>query len=272
MKRTHADRIQENITLYERIASEYQRRHGEIYNEIEQARLHEALREAIAQVRSAKGRVTAFDLGCGAGNLTRHLLELGCTVTTADVTPSFVRMASEIDPDNTIPFVLNGTDLSEIPDSSYDFIATYSVLHHIPDYLHIISEMARVVRPGGIVYLDHERCEAYWNDNAILREYLNINAEKRGLLWYVRRLISPAWWVKKAKKIRNPRYQEEGDIHVWPDDHIEWQKIREVLNHADMEIIRDEDYLHYQAQHDIRSYESYREKCADMRIIVARKR
>lgn len=272
MKTIHADKIRENIELHERIASKYEERHGEIYNEIEQTRLHDALATAVSEVRSASGQVSAFDLGCGAGNLTRHLLRLGCVVTVADVTPSFVRMATEIDPDNTLPFVLNGSDLSEIQDHSYDLIATYSVLHHIPDYLLIIKEMARVLRPGGVLFLDHERSESYWEDDPILQQYFSLNAEKRGVFWYLQRLASPTWWVKKLKKLKDPRYQEEGDIHVWPDDHIEWPKIREVLSRANMEIIRDEDYLHFQSHHDIRMYESFRDKCTDMRLLVARKR
>ena len=34
-------------------------------------------------------------------------------------------------------------------------------------------------------------------------------------------------WV--IRKFINPRYRREGDIHVFPDDHIEWDKIIEVV-------------------------------------------
>ncbi|RPI68094.1 MAG: class I SAM-dependent methyltransferase [Ignavibacteriae bacterium] len=268
---TNADKVRENIDLHERIASRYDDRHGEIYNDVEQERLHHELEHAVRLVTSSSGQPRVFDLGCGSGNLTRHLLALGCHVTTADVTPTFVKMASALDPANTTPYVLNGVDLSEIPDASFDLAATYSVLHHIPDYILIVQEMARIVKPGGIVYLDHERCERYYQNDAVLQRFFTLTKEHLTVRWYISQLLRPAWWVKRWKKTLNPRYQEEGDIHVWPDDHIEWPRIRETLQHAGMKIERDHSYLHFQSRYDRGVYEQYRSQCEDMRVLIARK-
>ena len=36
-------------------------------------------------------------------------------------------------------------------------------------------------------------------------------------------------YIGKFKRIFNPRYANEGDIHVWEDDHIEWDKIDSMM-------------------------------------------
>ncbi|USN54842.1 MAG: methyltransferase domain-containing protein [Candidatus Peribacteria bacterium] len=36
----------------------------------------------------------------------------------------------------------------DLPDASFEIIATYSVLHHIPDYVSALNEMCRLVKSG----------------------------------------------------------------------------------------------------------------------------
>lgn len=261
--------IKNNVDAHEAFANVYGDRHPEIYNPTEQQRLRNCLERAVELI-SSDGK-SAMDYGCGDGNLTRHLLNLGCHVTTADVTPSFTEISSRIDPSNTTPFILNGVDMREIDENTFDFVATYSVLHHIPDYLGAIREMARVLKPGGVLYLDHERCEDFWSPNSERDSFFNRYEEHRGPSWYARRLVSPAWWSKRIKKWKDPRYQEEGDIHVWPDDHIEWPEIRNLLSSLHFDTLTDDDYLHCQLQYDLADYKSASEKFTDMRVLVARK-
>ena len=51
---------------------------------------------------------------------------------------------------------LSGDFPLPFPDRHFGFAATYSVLHHIPDYLEAVRELARVVDVGGVLYIDHE--------------------------------------------------------------------------------------------------------------------
>jgi len=213
-----------------------------------------------------------MDYGCGAGNLTSHLVRLGHNVTAADVTPSFTKITTALDPAHITPFVLNGSDMHEIESNTFDLIATYSVLHHIPDYLSAIKEMIRVIKPGGIVYLDHEASPEHWKPSQALSEFRSKTAVKPSISSYVVRLLSPKWWVKRVRKTINPRYAEEGDIHVWHDDHIEWDSIRKLLNNEGVEILRDESYLLYQPHYNEQVWREYRNRCTDMHIVVGRKR
>lgn len=51
-------------------------------------------------------------------------------------------------------------------------VATYSVLHHVPDYLKIVDEFVRVLKPGGVIYIDHEVSPSYWEINDTYQSYL----------------------------------------------------------------------------------------------------
>lgn len=266
-----SQQIHENITRHERIAAAYDKRHAEIYNDVEQQRLRGAISLAVQAITSGTAPVYACDLGCGAGNLTRHLLAESCRVTAADVTPSFVTMVTQIDPERIDGLLLNGADLSNVPDATYDMVATYSVLHHIPDYLAIVREMARIVKPGGVVFIDHEWSSEHWNPSAALLEYRALTKQPRDISWYTSRLLRPRWWHTRLKQLFDPRYQEEGDIHVWPDDHIDWDLIESTLQQAGCSIVTAQDYLLFEPHADPRTHQEFSKRCANMRLCIARR-
>ncbi len=265
-----SERIADNIARHENIAYKYDQRHGEIYNSIEQERLQNALTLANS-MRTSPG-LLALDYGCGAGNLTRHLLGLGFEVIAADVTPSFTEITANLQRNRVRPFILNGMDMDGVPSDSVDFIATYSVLHHIPDYLSALREFVRVVSPGGIIYLDHEASDEHWMPSEMLTEFRTKTRTRESIASLAGKLISPSWWQRRIRKTLNPRYAEEGDIHVWPDDHIEWNRIRVLLNDMNVEILREESYLLYQPHYSVDVWEDYRHSCTDMHMLIARKR
>jgi len=265
--------IQTNIERHERIASQYATRHGEIYNEIEQQRLSAAISDAIRCVSHHPTTPASLDFGCGAGNLTRHMVAQGCLVTAADVTPSFVDMTSQLGTAErpVTGAILNGVDLNTFESHTFDLAATYSVLHHIPDYLYAVAELCRVVRPGGVLLIDHEASQSHWDNDSTLAEFRRAVAPKRGPSWYVRRLLSLQWWIKRIRKTLQPRYAEEGDIHVWPDDHIEWDAVRSVLRTNGFSIVADDSYLLYQSDYPLDIYHTYASRCSDMHMILAHK-
>lgn len=263
--------IRENVKRHERIASQYDKLHAEIYNDVEQDRLRAALSTARSLIIGGTEPWHAMDYGCGAGNLTHHLLDLGFTVTAADVTPSFVSIVKGLAPDRVTGHVLNGKDLQGIDDGSLDLIATYSVLHHVPDYLMAVKEFARVVRPGGVIFIDHESSRMQWSPTPALRSYWERSREPRSLHWYTSRLFSPYWLMTKFRQLFEPRYAPEGDIHVWPDDHVEWDAVEAILRSEGCQILVSEDYLLYQPHVPPALYDEFRTQCADMHCCIARK-
>lgn len=265
-----ADQVLHNVQAHDRIAGRYDAIHLEIFNPIEQARLRDRLRLAVSWIGESTEPRTALDFGCGSGNLTRHLIEAGLTVTAADVSARFLEtVRSRFGHTGRLAGVLqlNGQDLREIGDDTFDMAAAYSVLHHVPDYLGIVAEMARVVRPGGVIYLDHEVNESYWQPTTEYREFL-----RRASRVDWRKYLTLSNYLDRIRRIFNPRYSSEGDIHVWPDDRIEWPRIEQTLVERGFEILLREDYLLYRRHYRPEVYHQYKDRCSDMRLLIARKR
>lgn len=257
--------VARNVAIHDRIARRYEAIHGEIFNLIEQERLRYALGAARDLVRTDEGTLKALDFGCGSGNLSRHLVDLGMDVTAADVSSAFLDLVASRYPQVTTHWMVAGSTAG-LADSSFDLVATYSVLHHIPDYLAAVAEMARVCKPGGVVVIDHEPCEAYWAPDPEYDAF-----RKAALRFDWRKYLTPMNYVHRVRRLFEPRYSNEGDIHVWPDDHIEWDRIIEVMRCADLDVILEEDYLLYRKLYRRDVYERYQDRCTDMRVMIFRR-
>ncbi len=252
MSRIKEDMLMANRTIYDSIAPLYESRHEEIFNQSEQNRIQEVLAHAVGQVRTGAQILRVLDFGAGTGNLSRHLLSMDLSVVASDVSSGCLRelKSSVADIRRLQCVVLNGRDLSQFDDGSFDMVATYSVLHHVPDYLAVVDEFIRVVKPGGVIYIDHEVCPAYWEDRPDYRDYCRELAQRHMIeqetaCQYLSGLLQRKnWWRSLASMLwlRFNKYADEGDIHVYPEDHIEWEQIRSRFVNA-CEILREQDYL-----------------------------
>jgi ubiquinone/menaquinone biosynthesis C-methylase UbiE len=267
------DQIQFNKIVNDGLSRKYERLHGDIFNDIEQERLGEALRKAAEAVRTGAEPVHALDYGCGSGNLTGHLIELGIETVSADISEGFLDLIKGNFSRTGLSDVLaiNGKDLSGVEDARFDLVATYSVLHHVPDYLGIVGEMCRVLKPGGVIYIDHEVHESYYDRTNEYVEFLSKARPAVNLRRYLKLLLDVRGYRHIIRRLINPRYKREGDIHVWPDDHIEWDKIEQLLISEGFEVVLKEDYLLYKSIYDVDVYNEYKNKCVDERLLVARK-
>lgn len=259
--------IARNIAVHDRIAASYEKRHDEIFNPREQARLGSLLADAKAAIETGRAPLRALDLGCGSGNLSGHLLRLGFEVTAADVSQSFLDLVARRH--SGAPLLthrLNGRDLAGLADDAFDLIAIYSVLHHIPDYLGALAEAARVCALGGVIVIDHEQNEDYWSGNPA---YSELQKEAPRADW--RKFLRPSNYYHKLRRLLDPRHTNEGDIHVWPDDHIEWPKVRKTLEERGFEVVRDEDYLLFRGRYRPEIYDRFVGRCTDTKAMIFRK-
>jgi ubiquinone/menaquinone biosynthesis C-methylase UbiE len=274
----HSHAIERNRRAHDRFAGQYDDRHPEIFNDPEQTRLAAALGLAVSlAAEGMSDPVRALDIGCGTGNLTRQLIPLGARVTAADLSP---KLLAEVErrfgsSGQVATLALNGRNLAPIPDRSFDIAAAYSVLHHVEDYATLVGEMARVVRPGGVVLIDHERSGASWTSEKY-QEFLRqaVVAPPRRRWWY---WLQPSRYWKRLRPALewrrwfDPRWMPEGDLHIWPDDHIEWQVIERVLTERGCEIVHSDEYLLFEPRYRPEVWESWRPRCADMRMLIARR-
>jgi ubiquinone/menaquinone biosynthesis C-methylase UbiE len=269
--------IAHNREAHDRYAGAYDARHPEIFNDVEQSRLATTVEQAVRLAGAgADGAVRALDVGCGTGNHTRHQLDSGARVTSADLSPGLLaEVRRRFGPTGRVELQqLNGTDLRPMEDEAFDLVITYSVLHHVPDYLALVREMVRVTRPGGVIVIDHERSESSWSSV----EYRQFQVE--AVVWPERRWwfwLQPSRYWKRVRPMLewrrwfDARWMPEGDLHVWPDDHIEWSRIDDALTDAGCTIAASEDYLLYEPRFSREVWERWRHRCSDMSLRMARK-
>lgn len=88
-----------------------------------------------------------LDAGCGTGHHLAELRKRGYDVAGVDASKEMLRHARENNPDSDIL----EADVEEIPfpDASFDIILSIEVLRHLPSSAKTISEMARLLKPGG---------------------------------------------------------------------------------------------------------------------------
>ncbi len=290
--------ISQNKEIHDIIAPRYDASHPEIYNPTEQARIQASLAKAIAMIQSRTTAPLVMDFGAGTGNLTKHLLDLGVQVIATDVSQGSLDRLNEKHTHHSRlqTAILNGQDLAGFGDRTFDMVATYSVLHHVPDYLNIIGEFARVLKPGGIMVIDHEVCPSYWDQPLDYVSYLGELGENflktyhivtdnpfvnrlpfdvktiRFLRFLYRKAIGISGRFLEITHIYKRRMTGEGDIHTFQHDHIEWDKIITKLT-GSCDILCEEDYLVCrETDPNPPVWSQWRSRCSDMRCIVARKR
>lgn len=272
-------RIAHNRAAHDRLRAGYDARHPEIHNPIEQARLVEAVGRAVAAIRSATPPAdrVLLDVGAGTGNLTEKLLAHPGRVIAADLSTGMLAdLAARFGASGrfgTQP--LDGEGLRPIADASVDLVGAYSVLHHVPDYLALVDEMARVVRPGGVILLEHEKAPGYWAPSEALTRFF-----AEAVVWPARRwtryLDPRRYWARVRpllvwQRWSDPRWMPEGDLHIWPDDHVQWDLVAARLRAAGCEIVLVEDHLAYEPRFDRATWERYRHLAADTRMCLARR-
>lgn len=98
----------------------------------------------------------ALDLGGGTGPYSVWLAELGWDVTLADLSPELLEIAASSLPAGTVREVveIDARDLSRWDDGTFDAVLSLGPMYHLTspaDRSRAADELARVIRPGGLV-------------------------------------------------------------------------------------------------------------------------
>lgn len=119
-----------------------------------------------------------LDIGCGDGKFTRSLTDLFATVTGVDVKEKSIskaKAAAAAEGSRAEFMVADGKALP-FDDASMDAVVISNSLHHIPEPHKGLAEAARVLKPGGILYVMEPIASGHYheatkvvNDETIVR-------------------------------------------------------------------------------------------------------
>ncbi|MWA15758.1 methyltransferase domain-containing protein [Streptomyces sp. BA2] len=115
--------------------------------------LDRALLAAFAELASAHDAGPVAELGCGPGQTTALLRDLGLDVFGIDLSPVMIDLARESYPD--LRFEVGSMDALDLPDGKLSGILSwYSVIHTPPQELPpYFAEFRRVIATGGHLLL-----------------------------------------------------------------------------------------------------------------------
>ncbi len=101
-------------------------------------------------MKGLKGK-KLLDIACGTGVLTEQFVRMGADVTAIDLTPKAVELTKKRLDLYKIQATVLEADAQKLPfpDNSFDFVCAWGCLMHMPRTELAITEIHRVLKPGG---------------------------------------------------------------------------------------------------------------------------
>jgi SAM-dependent methyltransferase len=115
----------------------------------------ELVREQLRIFVAPNGDERALDVGTGAGTLALALAPLVREVVGVDVVPELLESARRAAPANASFVEADATHLP-FERGFFDLACCRRTLHHVARPELVVAELARVVRPGGTIFVDDQ--------------------------------------------------------------------------------------------------------------------
>ena len=161
--------IQDTQHSYDQVAGEYAER---FKDEMDDKPFDRDCLERLAREGGEVGPIC--DLGCGPGQIARHLHRRGVATLGVDLSPNMVAEALRLNPE--IPFHQGNMLALPDADETWGGIAAFYCIIHIPreQIVDALCEMRRVLKPGGMLLVTFhigeqiEHIETWWEKSVNL--------------------------------------------------------------------------------------------------------
>lgn len=106
-----------------------------------------------------------LDVGCGNGRYLTTMRALGWQIQGVEFSPEGVRVCRM----GNVPVHHGDLGSAQFPDDHFDLITARHVIEHVPEPRFFIAELARILKPGGLLVVETP------NANALGRAWLSTN-------------------------------------------------------------------------------------------------
>lgn len=118
---------------------------------------------------------TIWDVGSGTGIVATALVEHGWSVIGVEPSLAGARITADLG----IPTFQSNLEALCLPGDSVDAVSLFDVLEHVNDRSHLISEIHRVLKPGGFLVVTVPALPALWSQFDVLeRHFLRYTKSK----------------------------------------------------------------------------------------------
>lgn len=157
-------------------------------------------RTAVLDLAGALAGRDVLEVGCGDGTYALGAARAGARVTGIDRSAAVVEAARLRAADVGLPLELHVADALALPFPAerFDVVLAVTVLCFVPDPPQAVAEMARVLRPGGVVVLGELGRWSAWGAWRRLRAWAGLTAWRTARFWSpaeLRRLLRQAGLV-----------------------------------------------------------------------------
>jgi 2-polyprenyl-6-hydroxyphenyl methylase / 3-demethylubiquinone-9 3-methyltransferase len=101
-----------------------------------------------AKLRGAQ----VLDVGCGGGLLCEALAREGANVTGIDLAPGMIEVAKLHAMEQQLAIDYRAEDVEQLA-GAYDVVTCMEMLEHVPDPARMMATLARLVKPGGHLFV-----------------------------------------------------------------------------------------------------------------------
>lgn len=103
------------------------------------------------------GGLRVLDLGCGAGQLSRHIAELGAAeVIGVDLSERMLEVARSQYAHPSVSYRRDAIETADFPAARFDLVVSSLALHYVADYPVLARTIARWLAPGGVLVFSTE--------------------------------------------------------------------------------------------------------------------
>ena len=148
--------------------------HGLFHNDnetIEEASEHKL--ESMFHGLGLREGMRLLDIGGGWGGVTQYCGARGIHVTSLTIAKDSEKFISGLIAKHNLPGEVLLQDFLEYePDEPYDHVVMYGVIEHIPNYRRFASQLWKVLKPGGRIYLDGSAAVEKFAVSSFTRNYI----------------------------------------------------------------------------------------------------